>query len=139
MMMTNSTDRLAELIEQKRHVLAELRGVGEQQSALITQGDTTSLLKLLAVKQQWISTLQRLERELAPFYAEDPNSRTWRSTQDRARCAQAAAECNTLLDEIVQLEKQGAEIMTARRNEVAQQLEQAHAAAQVRSAYWAQR
>jgi hypothetical protein len=138
-MMTDSTDRLAELIDQKREVLVQLRGVGEQQSELISQGDTTSLLKLLAVKQQWISLLQRLERELSPFYAEDPERRAWRTPQDRARCAQHAAECNALLDEIVQLEKHGAEVMTTRRNEVAQQLEQAHAAAQVRSAYQAQR
>jgi hypothetical protein len=138
-MMTESTERLAELIDQKREALIQLRGVGEQQSDMISQGDTTSLLKLLAVKQQWISMLQRLERELAPFYTEDPERRAWRSPQDRARCAQQAAECNALLDEIVQLEKHGAEVMTTRRNEVAQQLEQAHAAAQVRTAYQAQR
>jgi hypothetical protein len=39
----------------------------------------------------------------------------------------------------VQLEKHGAEMMAARRNEVAEQLEQAHAAAHVRTAYQAQR
>jgi flagellar biosynthesis/type III secretory pathway chaperone len=138
-MMTDSTGRLAELIDHKCKVLLQLRGVGQQQSDLISRGDTTSLLQLLAVKQQWISTLQRLERELAPFYAEDPERRSWRSPQDRAHCAQQAAQCNALLDEIVQLEKHGAEVMAKRRNEVAQQLEQAHAAAQVRSAYQAQR
>ena len=138
-MITNTTDRLAELIDQKRHVLAQLRDVAERQTDLISHGDTGSLLKLLAAKQQWISTLQRLERELTPFYADDPEQRAWRSPQDRARCAEQAAECNALLEEIVQLEKQGAEMMTTRRNEVAQQLQQAHAAAQVRSAYQAQR
>ena len=79
-----------------------------------------------------------MERELTPYYAEDPDRRTWASPQDRAACAQQAAECNALLEEIVQLEKHGAEMMTARRNEVAEQLQQAHAAAHVRSAYQAQ-
>jgi hypothetical protein len=40
-----------------------------------------------------------------------------------------------MLEEIVALEKRGVELMTVRRNEVAQQLQQAHAATQVRSAY----
>ena len=42
---------------------------------------------------------------------------------DRARCAKQAAECNSLLEEVVQIEKHGAERMTERKNEVAQQLQ----------------
>jgi hypothetical protein len=120
-------------------VLTQLRDAGRRQADLIGRGDTASLLKLLAAKQQWISTLQSLEHELTPFYVQDPDQRDWRSQQDRARCGQQVAECNALLEEIVQLEKQGAEMMTTRRNEVALQLQQAHADAQVRSAYQAQR
>ena len=138
-MTTHNTERLAELIGKKRHVLAQLRDVGQRQTDLINHGDTGSLLKLLAAKQLLISTLQSVERELTPYYAEDPDRRKWNSPTDRATCAQQAAECNTLLEEIVQLEKHGADMMTARRNEVAEQLQQAHAAAHVRSAYQAQR
>ena len=138
-MTTNATDRLAKLIGMKHHVLEQLRDLGQRQSNMINHGDTGSLLKLLAGKQQLISALQDLERELRPYYAEDPDSRCWRSPQDRVACAQRAAECNALLEEIVQLEKTGAEIMTARRNEVAQQLQQVHAAVHIRSAYQAQR
>jgi hypothetical protein len=139
MMNTLTTDRLAELIGKKRQVLAQLRDVGQRQTDLINHGDTGSLLKLLAAKQQLISTLQGVERELTPFYGEDPDRRAWASQQHRAICAQQAGECNVLLEEIVQLEKHGAEMMTARRNEVAEQLQQAHAAAHVRSAYQAQK
>jgi hypothetical protein len=137
MIITLTTDRLAELIGEKRHVLAQLRDVGQRQTDLINHGDAGSLLKLLAAKQQLISTLQGVERELTPFYAEDPDRRAWASPQHRAKCAQQAAECNALLEEIVHLEKHGAEMMAARRNEVAEQLQQAHAAAHVRSAYQA--
>jgi hypothetical protein len=139
MLMTHTTERLAELIGNKRQVLAQLRDVGQRQTDLINHGDTASLLKLLAAKQHLISTLQSVERELNPYYAEDPDRRTWKSPQDRAACASQAAECNSLLEEIVRLEKHGAEMMTVRRNEVAEQLQQAHAAAHVRSAYQAQR
>jgi hypothetical protein len=43
-----------------------------------------------------------------------------------------------LLEEIVALEKMGAEKMNVRKSEVAEQLQQAHAAAHVRNAYQAQ-
>ena len=57
------------------------------------------------------SCLQELERELKPYYAGDPDQRVWRSPDERARCAKQASECNTLLEEIVRLEKLGAEIV----------------------------
>jgi hypothetical protein len=133
------TEKLAELIHKKHQVLVQLREVGYRQSDLVSSGDTASLLKLLAAKQQLIMSLQALERQLTPCYAEDPERRVWRTPEDRARCAKQSAECNTLLQEVVELEKLSAEKMTMRRNEVAEQLQQVHAAAQVRNAYQAQR
>jgi hypothetical protein len=114
----HSTERLAELIRKK---------------------EIGALLKLLAVKQQLIAALQTLECELKPYYVENPETRAWNSVAARAECAQMANDCNVLLEEIVALEKQGAEQMDARKNEVAQQLQQVHAAAHVRGAYQAQR
>jgi hypothetical protein len=138
-MNTHGTDRLAGLIRRKHQVLVQLREFGTHQTNLIRGGDIASLLKLLAAKQQLISALQTLEGELRPFYDDDPERRSWSSTQARARCSEQAAECNALLHDIVELEKAGAEIMAVRRNEAAEQLQQAHAAAHVRSAYEAQR
>jgi hypothetical protein len=139
MSIGHTTERLADLIRRKHEVLVQLRDVGRRQTNLIACGDTAALLKLLAAKQHQISALHGLERELTPYYAEDPESRSWRSPQERAQCARQAAECNVLLEEIVQLEKLGAERMTTRRNEVAEQLQQVHAASHIRSAYEAQR
>jgi hypothetical protein len=138
-MLNRSTERLANLIRGKHQVLVQLRDVGQRQSNFIASGDSTSLLKLLTAKQHLISALQSVEHELVPYFAEDPESRQWRSPEDRALCARQAAECNSLLEEIVRLEKSGAEQMIARRNEVAEQLQRFHAAAHVRSAYEAQR
>lgn len=133
------TARLVELISGKRQVLVQLRELGRRQVDLVASGDTTSLLKLLAVKQQLIGGLQNLERELTPYYDENPDERTWSSPGDRAQCAQQASECNELLREVVSMEKSSAERMANRRNEVAEQLQHVHASAQVRSAYEAQR
>jgi hypothetical protein len=134
-----STERLIELIGAKHQVLLELRELGRRQVDVVASGDTTSLLKLLAVKQQLIASLQGLERELSPYYAENPERRSWRSPAERANCAKQASDCNELLREIVGMEKSSAERMATRRNEVAEQLHHIHAAAQVRNAYEAQR
>jgi flagellar biosynthesis/type III secretory pathway chaperone len=133
-----STERLASLIAKKHEVLVQLRAVGARQTDLVASGEIAGLLKLLAAKQHLINGLQQLERELKPYYAGDPDQRVWRSPEERAHCAKQAAECNTLLEEIVRLEKIGAEKMDVRKNEVAQQLQQVHAAAHVRNAYQAQ-
>jgi hypothetical protein len=133
-----STEQLASLIAKKHEVLVQLCAVGARQTDLVASGEIAGLLKLLAAKQHLINGLQQLERELKPYYAGDPDQRVWRSPDERARCAKQAAECNTLLEEIVRLEKIGADKMDARKNEVAQQLQQVHAAAHVRNAYQAQ-
>jgi hypothetical protein len=133
-----STEQLAALIAQKHEVLVQLRAVGVRQSGLVASGEVAGLLKLLAAKQHLITGLQELERELKPYYVGDPDQRVWRSPNERARCAKQASECNELLKQIVRLEKLGAEKMHERKNEVAEQLNQVHAAAHVRNAYQAQ-
>jgi FlgN protein len=134
-----STEQLAALIAQKHEVLVQLGAVGVRQTDLVASGEVAALLKLLSAKQHLITRLQELERQLKPFYAGDPDKRVWRSPDERARCAKQAAECNALLEEVVRLEKLGAEKMNERKNEVAQQLQQVHAATHVRNAYQAQR
>jgi len=133
------TDKLIELIRKKHEVLVQLRDMGLRQAELVKSGEITGLLKLLGAKQHVIVGLQELERGLKPYYAENPDARVWRSPADRAHCSQLANECNALLEEVVKLERNGAEQMDARRSDVAAQLNQAHAASHVRNAYSAQR
>jgi flagellar biosynthesis/type III secretory pathway chaperone len=135
----HSTERLTGLVRRKHEVLTQLREVGRRQMVLVSSGDISSLLNILAAKQQLIATLQTVEQELRPYYAQDADARTWSSPQERADCGQRVAECNALLEEIVRLEKVGAEKITVRRDEVAQQLQQVHSATQVRGAYEANR
>src|SRR5262245_6873239 len=133
------TDKLIELIRKKHEVLVQLRDMGRRQALLVGNGEVTELLKLLGSKQHLIVGLQEFERELKPFYAENPEARAWRSAAERAQCAKMASECNSLLEEVVSLERTGAEQMNARKTEVAEQLHHAHSAVQVRNAYSAQR
>jgi hypothetical protein len=129
------TQKLAELIRMKHHLLTQLHEVGGRQAKLAADGDMSSLLSLLGTKQTLIGALQNLEQDLTPYYAEDPEKRQWPSVAERAACAAKVGECNALLEQIVTLEKIGAEQITTRRNEVAEQLQQVHSAAQVRNAY----
>lgn len=133
------TEQLAALIERKHRVLGQLREMGGRQMDLVQRRDTASLLTLLAAKQGMIGVLQGVERELTPFYAEAPDERRWATADARARCAAQAAECNAILREIVQLEKESTEQMASHRNRIAEQLQQIHAAMDVRNAYEAQR
>jgi hypothetical protein len=134
-----STALLTDLIRRKHDVLTQLCAIGRRQQEIVERGETTTLLELLAGKQKMIALLQQHERELAPFHADDPDSRDWPTATAREQCAQLAADCNRLLAEVVELERQSAERLTVRRNDVAAQLRQAHTASQARNAYQAQR
>jgi hypothetical protein len=135
----SSTKLLADLIRRKHDVLVQLAQIGERQKDIVEQGDTATLLKLLATKQTMITSLQQVEGGLAPFRADDPDARSWPTPSDRAECARLAAECNRLLQVVVETERHCAERMTSRRNEVAAQLQQVNSAGQVRDAYQAHR
>lgn len=129
---------LADLIAKRRHCLVKLRDLGLKQSELITAGDMGPLLRLLSAKNQWIVAVQAIEKELGPYHEQDPAERVWASENLRSQCADQAAECKQLLDEIMQLERQNEREMTDRRDQVANQLQTAHAAGAVRTAYQAQ-
>lgn len=131
----HNTQRLAELIGQKRQVLAQLQQVAVRQGELVEVGDSTTLLRLLAAKQNLLGGLQKVERALTPFHEQDPESRVWPSPEARAACAAEAGECSRLLEEVVALEKQHEQRMTEQRDHVAQQLRVAHAAHQAAGAY----
>jgi len=133
-----SCNKLASLIAKRHACLVQLRDLGKRQSELIATSEMGPLLRLLSAKHQLIAVLQAIENELTPFHAQDPERRSWPSKEARASCADQAAECRQLLDEIMRMERQNEQEMTVRRDQVATQLETAHVASQARGAYQAQ-
>jgi hypothetical protein len=103
--------------------------------AIASQGDVSALLQLLASKQELITELDRVEHDLIPHRKESPEQRQWHSSNDRAACAQQAHECNKLLSEIMHLENQSADRMTAHRDEVIVQSKQVYTSAQAHTVY----
>jgi len=131
------TDRLAELIEAKREVLAELRSLARRQLDVIAEADMTRLFSLLAAKQTLVENLNGLEQSLNPFRQQDPEARVWRTPQLREQCRETSLTCESLLKDVLLLEKQGETQMLKRREEIAHQLDGAHAAASAAQAYGA--
>ncbi|MDZ4820979.1 MAG: hypothetical protein SGJ20_18595 [Planctomycetota bacterium] len=131
----NDTKHLSRQMEQKHDLLVQLRDLGLMQIELIKRGDMSRLLKVLAAKQRLIPILQSIDRELDPFRNQDPQARQWETTADRQQCAQNAAQCEELLQAIVEQERESEARMTVRRDEVATQLQGMHNTAAVHQAY----
>jgi hypothetical protein len=132
---TSHTERLAALITSKQQVLEILVQLSRQQVALIAAGDMTTLLKLLAGKQTVMNHLQIIERELAPFRDDDPDQRIWESPSHRAACQTRADQCNGLLAQAMDLERQAESTMHERRNSTAAALSALQAGANAKAAY----
>lgn len=129
------TDLLAELIGKKLAVLEQLRDLSRRQSDLIADGDIQRLLSVLSAKQTLLSELQKLQKHLEPFRQQDPETRTWRSPADRERCRQVAERCETMLGEIMLVEKQSESEMAKRRDDAVTQLHGVHSSANATRAY----
>src|SRR5690606_2690930 len=109
-----------------------------RQLSLIHREDMSELLSLLSAKQQLLSRLQVIERQLDPYRGQSPDERQWRSTAVRSRCAQLLDRCEALLAEIVGQEKQSEQQLRIYRDDIGSRLAGAHSAGQARSAYVAE-
>lgn len=134
-MTLTDTETLAELIRQKRDHLLTLRDLGKRQMEFVVDGDMGKLLDVLSAKQRVLNNLQHIERALDPFRDQDPETRTWQNVEARADCARMLDECEILLKETVEQERQSEAALTVRRDEAAVRLHGAHAAGRARGAY----
>jgi hypothetical protein len=129
------TEILARLVDSKLRVLLQLRELTVRQAPLIAADDGKTLLRVFSAKQKLLEEVQRLDAELEPFRRQDPDARAWPSAAARARCAEAAERCRALVEEIKVSELRDRGDLIERRDAVARQLEEAHAAAAARDAY----
>ena len=135
MQLIMETQRLAQVVQCKLQIMQLLRRLAAQQLEIITGGDISNLLKLLAAKQTVMDQLAKLEQQLDPFRGQDPETRDWPSTAAREECQRNVETCNELLTEIMRLEKQGEMEMVRRREAASIQLSGMHGASEARHAY----
>jgi flagellar biosynthesis/type III secretory pathway chaperone len=131
------TEVLASLIDKKYEVLSLLRQLARAQVSIVHDGDMTRLMKLLATKQTLLIQLQDLEHRLDPFRSQDPDRRHWQSPQRRQRTRDMATRCESLLNEIMLVEKQCEGELVVRRDAAATRLQGIHSLSQATDAYLA--
>lgn len=129
------TDFLAKLVDLRHDVLVQLRQLARQQAVVIHEADMTRLLSLLGIKQRLLNELQNFERQLEPFRSQDPDQRIWRTPADRQRCREVAERSESLLGEIVLVERECETNLIQRRDHAAVLLQGAHSAARATQGY----
>jgi len=130
-----STDRLAELLCRKLQVLEEVLSISQAQWDLVERDEVVSLMELLAAKQTLLDKMQELQTQLAPYRNENPEARIWHSPRRREQTQQVAARCESILAEIMQIERQCEQTLVVRRTEVAADLKAVDLAERARDAY----
>lgn len=133
--MTDNTNQLAALMAQKYELLTQLCALGKRQLELISGNELAQLMRVLSAKQQLLTRLYDVQRALDPFREQSPETRQWASPAARQQCAQLAAHCDQLLAEVVKFEKHSESQLILRRDDAAERLQGAHAAAFARGAY----
>jgi len=129
------TETLASLIDNKYEVLSLLRQLARAQVDVVRDGDMTRLMKLLATKRVLLNQLQNVERQIDPFRSQDPESRQWRSPQRRQQARDMTTRCESLLNEIMLVEKQCEGELVVRRDAAATRLQGIHSLTQATDAY----
>ncbi|MBP89644.1 MAG: hypothetical protein CMJ64_23525 [Planctomycetaceae bacterium] len=135
MTQRTDTDCLAALIDQKSDVLSRLRQLATRQAEIVSGGDMTKLFTLLASKQALLQNLQRIETQLDPFRAQDPDARQWRSSEHRQRARAVAERCESLLAELMAIEKQCEGELSVRCDNIAERLQGMHHVTHATDAY----
>jgi len=129
------TERLATLVAHKHELLRQMRELGCRQMETITSGDLSQLFRILAAKQRLLHALQETEQGLSPYRQDDPERRVWSSPAARQQCQEMMRQCERLLLEIMQQERQSEQDLTLRRDTAAEQLQGLHQAATSHAAY----
>ncbi len=86
MQLNMESERLAQLALCKLQIMQLLRRLAAQQLEIITGGDMSNLLKLLAAKQTVMDQLAKVEQQLDPFRGQNPETRDWPSAAAREEC-----------------------------------------------------
>ena len=129
------TEVLAQLINAKFQLLSQLRQLATRQADVVAGDDMSRMIQLLAVKQKLLNTLEELERRLDPFRDQIPDRRIWTTPARREQVREVSTQCDTLLREIMAIERGCESQLMQRRDQAADELHGVHFSAQVASAY----
>ncbi|MFN6129753.1 MAG: hypothetical protein ACK6DC_11725 [Planctomycetota bacterium] len=129
------TEQLFSLMDAKRMLLAELRGLSVSQAEAIDKQDVSELLALLARKQAMMDRLMIVQQQMLSFQGEDPETRVWSNPERRRACQEIKRLCDQWIQEILVMEQRATESMTAQRDTIAGHLLQSADSMRLARAY----
>lgn len=112
-------ERLVSLLSEQRNLYVKLRELSDRQRSMIAGDRPELLLSILRDRQDLVTSLARLNDELAPF------RRNWDAMyaalpeQHRTQASQLLQEINGLLRVILQTDKEDGALLSARKQQVA--------------------
>lgn len=128
-------ERLLNMLQQQKALLERLAQLAEYQGSLINEGNTDSLLSLLAERQQMIDRFLALQRDLGGL-TENLEARLERVEQGRRKQIQGLiAEIGQLLERVMQHDEQDRQTLETARNQTRDELQEIGNAARARQAY----
>lgn len=131
------TDFLLECMRQRCELLDALKTLAESQAMTAGQAEIDLTLGVLGRKQALFEELAEVHQKLKPYLTDDPESRLWRSAEQRQHCRQLAEHGQHLLQQTMHIEQQTLQEMTSRRDAVAAQLQDGQDSILAQSAYQA--
>lgn len=131
------TDFLHQCMRQRCELLEALKTLAESQAMNVDQAQIDLTLSVLGRKQALFEELAEVQQKLQPYLQDDPQSRLWRSTEQRQQCRQLAQRGQQLLQETMHIEQQTLQEMTSRRDAVAAQLQDGQDSILAQTAYQA--
>lgn len=120
--MNTDTKELTQLVLKRLGILERLWAISKKQLDGIRDGGMEVLFDILARKQSMLHELETVERALDPYRATPPDQRLWDSEEEREKCRQLIANCETMLKRILQCDRTSEQEMIARKSEVEEQL-----------------
>lgn len=129
------TERLGQLMHRKLRVVSKLLELTRKQAALVEESEMNSLLSVLGEKQKLLSDLAIVEKRLSPFRDQEPESRRWRSEDEKKDCAKRIQACEQMLAEMIALENESQESLIEKRDRTYLQLQKLDQGSRVHGAY----
>ena len=134
-MSADETAQMAELVAERRAVLAEILAVTQRQQTAIEAGLVEQLLETLNEKQIHVDRLSVLQSSLKPMAEVAPEHRTWVDSAARDRCRAALNDSERLQSAILAIDKRCEEAMLQRRDELFDSIGRTTGAAAAARAY----
>lgn len=133
--MNTSTEKLPQLLRERKECLEKLLYASERQKELVTRGDLDTIVGHLGHKQRLMDELMRAERALDEYRGVDPAARQWKSEEDRLACEKIIAESESLLQQILSFDQKSIDDMQQQHHDLEQQIKRLGSGVVVATAY----